>query len=456
MVSPHTPSEALTASRDLLALLAEIDESRPALAVATPERQRLAFTIWIARARAAESILGGTWARQQVTRVAETLHRLSRLWWPGNIAALDPRSTPGTAWPGAVAATWRDVAIRCSARLERAEVWADDAARLPPPHDAAELFATTLDLLGSFGGPLGVTVPLDRSPALMADAGRRIPALVRAAAALRWLRGTAPADAWGLAIGRARGLARALGVHAGDLAGLLAPSLVPLKGWAVHCGRDPALERVLGQIPRANAPDTALLAWLMTAFDALDTPALARQCTHLTQRLLGMQPHFADRRHRRRFDQLRHQLAPHAISVVTPTKRAGTDPRRSDPRIAELRAQLMGRRVLFATNRSAPEIEALLAEHLGVRCEAVVSASSPRRRQSLHARILRGSYDIVLVAHGFTGHADTEQLGAACRQVAVPFCMVDKGRLARIVDALWIHRHHPRLAAPVATPDSAA
>jgi hypothetical protein len=116
----------------------------------------------------------------------------------------------------------------------------------------------------------------------------------------------------------------------------------------------------------------------------------------------------------------------------------------------------MGRRVLFATNRSAPEIEALLAEHLGVRCEAVVSASSPRRRQSLHARILRGSYDIVLVAHGFTGHADTEQLGAACRQVAVPFCMVDKGRLARIVDALWIHRHHPRLAAPVATPDSAA
>lgn len=448
MVPTHTPSESLSASRDLLALLADMDTTRQSLAIATPEYQRLTLTASIARARAAESVLGGTWARKQVAQVAKTLHHLSRLWWPGSIAALDPRSTPASAWPDAAAASWSDVARYCRNRLERAETWADDAACIPPPHDASELFAATCDLLGSFGGPLGHTVALDRAPEVIADARRQLPALVRAAATLRWLRGTAPVDPWALAIGRARGLARALDVFAGDLAGILAPSLVPLAGWAVHLGRNPALERVLGQIPRTDAPDSVLLTWLVAAFDVLDTPALAQRCAHLAARILALQPHFTDRRHRRRFDHLRDRIAPSATYASDlPAPRAPSASPPIDPRIAELRAQLSGCRVLLATNRSAPEIEALLARRLGVRCEAVASANNPRRRQALHARILRGSYDIVLVAQGFTGHADTEQLGAACRQAGVPFCMVDKGRLARIVDALWAHR--PGLAPPV-------
>lgn len=124
-----------------------------------------------------------------------------------------------------------------------------------------------------------------------------------------------------------------------------------------------------------------------------------------------------------------------------------------DPRIALLKTQLAGRHVLIASNRSAPEIEALLAEHLGIRAEIVATASNPRRRQALHARIVRGSYDIVLVAHGFTGHVDTEQLGAACRQAGVPFHLVDKGRFARIVDVLWTHhRPGPAAAARIAPP----
>ena len=130
MVQPNTPSESLSASRDLLALLGEIDAARPSLAIATPERQRLTFTAWIAQARAAEAILGGNWARQKVAQAADILHRLSRLWWPGCIGALDPRSTPATAWPGAAQERWQDVAAWCHARLERAENWADDAARI--------------------------------------------------------------------------------------------------------------------------------------------------------------------------------------------------------------------------------------------------------------------------------------------------------------------------------------
>ncbi|MDC0672679.1 hypothetical protein [Nannocystis radixulma] len=54
----------------------------------------------------------------------------------------------------------------------------------------------------------------------------------------------------------------------------------------------------------------------------------------------------------------------------------------------------------------------------------------------------------LLKNRGFSGHADTELLGAACKQARVCFCPVDNGRLARILAALGHHRHHPRLHAP--------
>lgn len=460
MPSPSTPSETLAASRDLLALLPELDADVPSLAASTPERQRLSFTAWIARARADGAVLRGTWADRQVGRVAERLHRLSRLWWPGRVAALDPLSTPASAWPGVSLESWRAVASWCLTRLETAERWADDTAREPPPHDASALFAAACDQLRTFGGPLGDAVRLDRASPSLAIARRQHPRLLRLAAELRWLRGVAPDEPWGLAIGRLRGLARALQRDGEAIAALLAPALVPLEGWAVHLGRDPAREWVLGRLPAADVTDAALTQWLVRAFDVFDTPALAAICVHLRARLGALQPEFSDRRHRRRLDQLVHQLAPRIVPT-TPKQiqhpgRPISDVQADAPRLAEMRAQLHGRRVLFATNRSASEIELFLSEQLGLECEAVASADSPRRRQALLQRIRRGAYDIVLVAHGFTGHADTEQLGEACRQAGIFFCAVDKGRPARILAALWSHRHHPRLAGPAAARGSAA
>lgn len=84
-------------------------------------------------------------------------------------------------------------------------------------------------------------------------------------------------------------------------------------------------------------------------------------------------------------------------------------------------------------------------------CEAVASVGSPRRRQALIERIHRNTYDIVVVAHGFSGHVDTAQLGEACRRVGTLFCAVDKGCLGRVVEALWHSRSHPRLAARIAS-----
>lgn len=460
MQPPRSPSAPLAASHDLLTILAEIDVQRPALATSTPERQRLAFTAWIARARAAEAVLGGTWADRRVGEIAEILHHLSRLWWPGRIAALDPRSTPAQAWPGVSLTNWREVESWCRRHVPHAESWADDAAREPPPHDAADLFAAVCDLLRMLGGPLGEPAAIDRSPAALASARRQLPRLARVAAELRWLRGTAPAESWGYAIGRLRGLARGLKDDGAPLAGLLAPALVPLKGWAAHLGRVPARERVLGAIPTAECADAELVAWLVRGFDVLDTPAMAERCAHLQARLAALRPKFEDRRHRRRLEQLLHRFKIRTSKGVRkPVAHPAPENTRSpadDPRLAELRALLQGCHALLVTNRSAPEIEKLLADRLGLVCEAVASVGKARRRQALLRRIHSGSYDIVLVAQGFSNHADTEQFSAACRQAGICFCAVDKGRIARVITALWDARHHPRLIGRVAARGSAA
>lgn len=450
MQPPSTPSDILAASHDLKAILAEIEALRASLAVSTPERQRLAFTAWIARARAAEAVLGGRWAAEQVGEIARSLHYLSRVWWPGRVAALDPRSTPADAWPGVRLESWCAVATWCSSRLACAESWADDLAREPPPHDAATLFAAACDALRELGGPLGDAPRLDRMPGALATAQQALPRLARIAAELRWLRGTAPAEAWGLAVGRLRGLARALGRDGAPLANNLAPALVPLEGWASSLGRDPARERVLGRIPDAESSNETLIDWLVDAFDVLDTPALASLTPHLRTRLDALRPAFDERRYRRRLDQLLRHLAQQGIPDASAPEIHPHDSQRSEPekdsRYAELRVQLQGRRALFAGNRAAPEIERFLAEHLGLHCDVVVSAGSPRRRQALVRRILSCAYDIVFVAHGFTGHADTGQLGMACKQAGVLHIAVDKGRPTRLVAALWEYRQHPRLA----------
>lgn len=458
MHPPRSPSASLAASHDLLAILAQIEAQRPALATSTPEHQRLVFTAWIARARAAETMLRGNWAAQKVSQVADALHHLSRIWWPGGVAALDPRSTPAQAWPGVSLSSWREVAEWCQLHASRVESWADDAAREPRPHDSADLFASVCDSLGRFGGSLGESVAIDRSSVVLASAKRQLPRLVRATAELRWLRGTVPAEPWGLAVGRLRGLARGLGTGGAPLAGILAPALVPLKGWAIYLGRDPARERVLGTIPALHCTDAELSDWLVRGFEGFDTPALVEHCTHLRARLLVLRPEFTERRHRRRFELLLRRLAASDRNGLrAPAARPSSEGVRSpDPRLAELRMILRGCRALLVTNRSAREIEKLLADRLGLACEAVASVGKARLRQAMLRRIRGGSYDIVLVAHGFSNHADTEQFGAACRQAGVCFCSVDKGRIAQVIAALWSARHHPRLVGREAARGSAA
>lgn len=107
-----TPPEAL------LTILRDIDTARPALAVATPERQRLGMTAWIARARAARA--NRQVADRDIREVARVLQALGRTWWPGSTLALAATTPPQRVFPAARLRSWDAVAVEAEKRCEHA------------------------------------------------------------------------------------------------------------------------------------------------------------------------------------------------------------------------------------------------------------------------------------------------------------------------------------------------
>lgn len=414
----------------LIEILREIEGARPALAVAPPHHQRLTMTAWIARARATGR------ADEHVGRIARKLQELGRIWWPGNVPAL-ARTTPSRRVfldAAAPLRTWEDVAREATARLEHAPGWADEAARTPSPYAPQTMFAAACAALTGLGGPLGSTAP-PTTQAVLAASGR-IAELERVAAELRWLRGVVEASTWAAALGRLRAIARALGHDGMSLGTILDPDFTP-SSWAHHLGRDPRREAVIAEVPRDTVDTATLLAWLISAFDVFDTDALVLLCVPCRAQILELHPELTSRRHRRRLAALQQRLLPASISTPTPTsiptpRSAPTDA----SRIKHARVLFAGRRALFVSNRSFPELESRLHAELGLDCEAVASVGSPRRRHALLQRIRGGAYDLVLVAHDFSGHADTEQIAAACRSANILYRAVGKGRFTRVVSCL--------------------
>ena len=428
------PTQTLpTPPQALLTLLREITDTRPELAAATPERQRLTMVVWIASARAAQA--SGRIADRDVRELARVLQALAQTWWPGSVLALAPSTPPTRALPASRSRSWSAVVTEARTRLECAADWADDAARTPRPHEPEVMFAAICATLCALGGAPGA--PACPSPAVIREASARIAELERIAAELRWLRGCVPASPWGAAIGRLRALVRGLGLNSAPIAALLDPGFAP-SSWAQHLGRDPQREALLASMPDSGSDLEFVLAWLLRAFDGIDNPGLLSMCRAFEPQILALRPTLAVRRHRRRLATLQHGLT----RADMPTKAAAQvtevpRPTPMDPsRVARARALYAGRRALFISNRSSPEIEARLHDELGLECEAVASVDAPRRRQSLLRRIRGGTYDLVLVAHGFSGHADTEQFAEVCRAARILFCAVGKGRFTHVVSCL--------------------
>lgn len=419
----------------LTTILGEIDTTKDHLAADTPERQKLAMTAWIAHARAAEE--RGHIGERHVHVVAQVLQALGQTWWPGNVPALSRSTRPQRVFPGTSKrlGTWHDVACEAAERLRHASLWADDAACEPRPFAPAAMFTAIRETLVALGGPLGEAACAP--PVSVDQASRRIDELRRTAAELRWLRGCAPGPAWGAAIGRLRGLARALGAEGGPIAEILDPTFVP-SSWAQYLGRDPRREALLAEIPGPDSDDESVLTWLLRAFDILDSPSLLPLCRPFRSQILALRPELAERRSRRRLRALQWRLVGAELPARSEprTERMPRPSAQSAASIEQARARFAGRRALFVSNRSFPELETRLHDELGLECEAIASVGAARRRQALLRRIRGGAYDLVLVAHEFSGHADTEQFADACRSAGILYCAVGKGRFTGVVSRL--------------------
>ncbi len=453
-------------------VLAEIEERLPHLARMCSERQRLHMLAWICRARAIEE--GQPGAREvehAVARVARRLTEIGKMFWPGSVRALQLSARPAdvrremhASW-ASEPASWREATVLSERLLSEhlaksAEAgldedgWADGAARSPRPSDPDGLFEEVDAELKAMLVPPG-EVPNARLGELAAPSSTsswRPPASCAGCAATcatTWLGASpwggsgAPCPAWATAAGASATPSITAPSHrrpGPSCSGRCRPSLPRRRGRARTSCR--------AALPAASTTKEGLLAWLIRAFDVLNTPDLVALVLPLKAELVGWGDdvlNHPDRRIRRRLRELvKRVLSEEAVAApkapeppVRDEENAADEPiaqHALDALAARVRAQTRGRRVLFVSNREDPELGARLSELLGITiawCDG-----SLRRVQAQCERITRGSYDLVLSATGFQVHGVDSALARASSAASIPYVRVNRGRPVACVQAI--------------------
>jgi hypothetical protein len=278
--------------------------------------------------------------------------------------------------------------------------------------------------------------------------------LLVAARKLRWVRRAVHDDrAWGVAMGRLRRALPRLGPRIRDVLDhrtkppLTWAALVAAPPEAAEHGEERA-EVLRAELVTARTTPEGLLAWLVRAFDVLNTPELVALMLPLKRELDGFDEetlNHPDRRVRRRLRELVKRVAEAteekpADSRVEPVAAADVasddtiTPHALDELAARVRRVTDGRRALFVSNREDPELGARLSELLGLRitwCDG-----SLRRVQAQCERIKGSSYDLILSATGFQVHGVDGALVRAANTASIPYVRVNRGRPATCVQAI--------------------
>jgi hypothetical protein len=455
-------------------MLATIEARLPALARMCAERQRLHMLTWICRARSIEESLPGVRdVELAVARVARRLTDIGKMFWPGSVRALqlsarpqDVRREMHASW-AAEPANWVEACALAERLLDEhlqksteagmdPDGWADTSGRTPPPPDPDAMFEELDAELKTLLVPPG-EVPNGRLGELTAT---EMDALISAARRLRWVRAQVKNDLeWGVAMGRLRRALPGLGDRAARIKEILDHRYRPSAPWQRLVGEGDAPESVIVESPARLSADlpTALenkenlLAWLIRAFDVLNTPVLAEMLAPGRELLASYteeELNHPDRRVRRRLRELVKRMAE---IEAAPAKEAAKPARPADEEkdtpvedtlaqaeidllSARVRAQTQGRRALFVSNREDPELGARLTDLLGITiawCDG-----SLRRVQAQCERIQRGSYDLVLSATGFQVHGVDSALARASSGAGIPYVRVNRGRPVACVQAI--------------------
>lgn len=435
--------------------------------MATPVRQRLVITGWIADARRAQDLFPDEErVRTHVARIASRLSKLCRVWWCGSARALQADRRPEgviSELPFECDLTpqrWDEVAELAGTMLDRMERddlrggrdeygWSDGDRLLPGPRDPDALLREVIAGIEAVAGTAETFPPRGQpDPKLLA----------RWAGRLRWLRGSAvDGTQWAYALGRCRywiGHDRAAFAEAETL---LDPAFRPEVTWAALLaapGKDrdrrKLVKEVFTQAPAVkDHPDLdAVLTWLRRALPLADTHhrQIVEAVTPFREGVLGVDAAVLpglDRRLRRRLLMLQRDLGgsiavPEAVDEHDDgaPESTGDAPEAFAPPIYEaVRSRTRGARALFISNRNDPQLHDRLLKALAFAeldwCEADV-----KRAQAAEQKVAGGGYDFVLAATGFLSHSVDGRIAKVCRARQIPYVRVERGRPLTCVRSL--------------------
>jgi hypothetical protein len=484
-VTDATPSRRIVPRISLHLALDGFDDLEHSMRAALPtasmlpeRRQRLLLLSWVAHTRnLVEAAREVGEARERGRRIIDWARRLSKIWWPGTLRALDPQAAPADssldlrADPGVHFENWEDVA--CAAedalvKLEGDDVargfdgdgWADAAWLEPAASDpdgmlreiAAHLEQATTKLLRASDAHDNATwlVEWTKRPVI-----KETPALGWSdlTARVRWLRGHASdLEMWGAVVGRLRCIAeRLMSLEREEVGRLLDPDLDPAQPWARRLGLDPerkALQRrrreLLTHAPEAAWLDEQITVWIHDAIELkelMTSERIALALVPVRDRVKALMPEGVTgfgRRYKRRLRDIQEALERTPFSVrdrqrvVEPSLDA--DDAEHETREAVQRelldvvlARTRGKSALVVSNRNDPEQDReiqmlLLLDSVDHGC------IEPRRVESLSERVEQGRYDFVLAATGFMPHKVDGVLRKACVKSGIPYVRMNRGR----------------------------
>ncbi len=456
------PMRAEDALDAISSLNKEIAALLPEVAWMAPPLVRLQLTAWLASARGLqEAAMHERSVEEAVRQLAGRLGTVTKRWWPGNVSALQLHTTPAgvnqnLALGLAGRLAWDQVAEAIEVRLDGADDgWADDRALEPRPNAVEQTFGRIVSNLVALLGPLDVE-PSRLSLGHVEDPATR-KMLQEWARRLRWMRGVAPSgEQWAQAMGHLRWVAQQAPATRRYLDAALDPEKAPREGtWAKALGEDPEKRRrqrrvrsVLTATPGPSASAAAVAAWLTEAL-ALGADLTNRQVVGLVPEhrgvIAGLAPEDlgdVGRTVRSRLRKLQKVLQAGESPVPAPAIDDDVDEDNglgdiADPvgdLVTAVRARVDGKRAVFVSNRADPALKEKLEAKLGLVIEWC--EGEPRRMQSMAKQVQAGSYDLVILATGFSGHTADAVLGKAAAGAGVPFVRAYKGRPLATLRAL--------------------
>lgn len=454
----------------------------------TPERQRMFVLMWLSRARQVQDEAGDVRAvHDRVYETASRIQRLSKIWWPGSVAALRIDATPPdcardlTPAPGQSERTlfdglrtWSDVADTAERVFSEDEArdesegcdehgWADAEMLTPAPNDAGqrlnELRAKLEKLTGEILLPKELADANELQPRLFYEAlvgTSRVtdPGLWGTLAqTVRWLRG-APVDIelWGAVVGRLRWAADNGGLPdpcRARLDEILAPRYSPPRPWAQILNydankreRQQKRKEILRRSPQIALEPTsdAVLAWVREAAGSgfIETDELAKELESFREIVLSIDPSSfsAERRERNKIRAVQSVLRGEVANEETEqagdatdesARRAAARSARAEQLIQKLLPFTRGKRALVIGNRKDPQNDDKLREIFEF-SDIDRLLVVPSQIESAAQRIANKSYDYVLTATGFQSHSTDKKIKDACRESGVRYVSVDRGR----------------------------